>query len=313
MVKTLFKSHVISIFRAAEGANGAVGNDNEEPLIHVGDKSDDLDTIHPYIKFERVFSWLHALFAALFFYTASLSFISGLSMARGTAVIWVELVVDLILTYFLFHILIDLGVNPQKLATIPYIAIILRMGFSLFTRILPKSDFFAETNLVIWMPVVMALSLLLFVMAFRIKKSRQGRGMFVEQSEAAFTRDRKHNLDSARILTIILGVFVLLLMIANIYLDVTSDLLTDYAALQFVTVVKYLFMLYVLYRLIKNLFHLIKRDQISMIKWGAYLLFDVLLIINLMIESEYFSQIALALVWIVLVTLSNAAIFYINE
>lgn len=314
MVKSFFSPDgILSVFRAADSLKGATGNANEEPLIKVGDESVDLSKVHPYIKFERIFSWLQALLTALFFYTASLSFISGLSMPRGTVIIWVEFVVDLILTYFLVHTLIDLGVNPQKLSIGPYIAVILRFGLSLFTRILPQASFFRETKLMIWMPLTMALSLVLFLMALRIRKSRKGRGMFVEQSETAFTRDRKHNLDAARLLTIIIAVFVILLMIANIYLDVTSDLLKDYAALQFVTAVKYLFMLYVLYRLVSNLYHLVKRERINMIKWGAYLFFNVLLIVNLLVESKYFTQLPLAIAWIVLATLANAAISYINE
>lgn len=313
-MKSLFNPDgIISVFRSADGSNGAVGNSKAEPLINVGDKDDDLSKIHPYIKYERVFSWVHALLTAVFFYTVALSFISGLGMERGTVIIWVEFVVDLILTYFLVHTLIDLGVNPQKLSLIPYLVVIVRIGFSLFTRILPQADFFGETNLAIWMPLCMALSLVTFLMAIRIKRSRKGRGMFVEQSEAAFMRDRKHTLDLTRILNVIMIVLLLLLIVANIYLDVTSDLLADYAALQFVTAVKYLFAVYVLYRLLSNLYHLIKRESVSMIKWGSYLLFVLVLIIMLLVETEFFIRLPVAIVWIVVVTLANAAIAYINE
>ncbi len=314
MMKSLFSPNgIISVFRAPDSSSGALGNAHKEALINVGDDADDLAKVHSYIKFERLFSWLHSLLTALFLYTVSVSFISGLAMPKGTVVIWAEFVVDLILIYFLVHTLIDLGVNPQKLSTIPYLAVIARFAFSLLVRIIPQSETFAVTNLIIWMPLCILLSVVVFVMAVRIRRSRRGKGMFVEQSEAAFLRDRKHNLDTARVLTIILVAVVVLLMIGNIYLDVNNDTLADYAALQFVTVVKYLFMLYILYRLSSNLYHLIKRKNVSMIKWSSNFLFVVLLIVFLLVENEFFIKIPVAVLWIVLATLANVTISYINE
>ena len=306
MMKSLFSPDgIISVFRAPDSSSGTLGNAHKEALINVGDKADDLDKVHSYIKFERLFSWLHSLLTALFLYTVSVSFISGLAMPKGTVVIWAEFVIDLILVYFLVHTLIDLGVNPQKLSTIPYLAVIARFAFSLLVRIIPQSETFAESNLIIWMPLCILVSAVVFVLAVRIKRSRRGKGMFVEQSEAAFLRDRKHNLDIARILTIVIIAVVLVLLIGNIYLDVNNDTLADYAALQFVTVVKYLFMLYVLFRLSSNLYHLIKRKNVNMIKWSSNFLFVVLLIVFLLVEMEFFIRIPVAVIWLVLVTLSN--------
>ncbi|HHU03795.1 MAG TPA: hypothetical protein GXZ81_02115 [Fastidiosipila sp.] len=314
MMKSLFSlDGIISVFRAPDSSNGTLGNGHKEALINVGDKDDDLNKVHSYIKFERLFSWLHSLLTALFLYTVSVSFISGLAMPKGTVVIWAEFVIDLILVYFLVHTLIDLGVNPQKLSTIPYLAVIARFAFSLLVRIIPQSETFAESNLIIWMPLCILVSAVVFVLAVRIKRSRRGKGMFVEQSEAAFLRDRKHNLDIARILTIVIIAVVLLLLIGNIYLDLNNDTLADYAALQFVTVVKYLFMLYVLFRLSSNLYHLIKRKNVNMIKWSSNFLFVVLLIVFLLVEMEFFIRIPVAVIWLVLVTLSNVTISYINE
>ena len=314
MTKSLFSlDGIISVFRAPDSSSGTLGNAHKEALINVGDKADDLDKVHSYIKFERLFSWLHSLLTALFLYTISVSFISGLAMPKGTVVIWAEFVIDLILVYFLVHTLIDLGVNPQKLSTIPYLAVIARIAYSLLVRINPQSETFAESNLIIWMPLCILVAAVVFVLAVRIKRSRRGKGMFVEQSEAAFLRDRKHNLDIARILTIVIIAVVLLLLIGNIYLDLNNDTLADYAALQFVTVVKYLFMLYVLYRLSSNLYHLIKRKNVNMIKWSSNFLFVVLLIVFLLVEMEFFIRIPVAVIWLVLVTLSNVTISYINE
>lgn len=314
MMKSLFSlDGIISVFRAPDSSNGTLGNAHKEALINVGDKDDDLNKVHSYIKFERLFSWLHSLLTALFLYTISVSFISGLAMPKGTVVIWAEFVIDLILIYFLVHTLIDLGVNPQKLSTIPYLAVIARFAFSLLVRIIPQSETFAESNLIIWMPLCILVSAVVFVLAVRIKRSRRGKGMFVEQSEAAFLRDRKHNLDIARILTIVIIAVVLLLLIGNIYLDLNNETLADYAALQFVTVVKYLFMLYVLFRLSSNLYHLIKRKNVNMIKWSSNFLFVVLLIVFLLVEMEFFIRIPVAVIWLVLVTLSNVTISYINE
>lgn len=269
--------------------------------------------VAPYTKLERGFGWLNSLVVALFLYTALASLILGLKlMPSGTWVLYFELVVDLLIFYALIHVTQDVGVNPHTIYWYPYALMVLRFIFPYINRVM-KLPALKATVLRYMIPITMVIAIAGMAMVIYIRRLRKHKGMFTEQSEAAFMRDRRQNMTAVKTLNILMIVIMLAMIVSGIISDVGNEQLADYGALKFVTVLKYLLWGYTTYRLCMNLYHAVRAVEISRVVWRSYLLFMTVMCLNLVIKQAMFAPVHMMILWLLTIVIGNAAIFYVND